>query len=57
MLQNLIVAVILIAVGVYVIYGAIRFFWGKNKKPDKCDGCTGCDLSNQIKKNNCHKDS
>ena len=51
MIQNVIVAVILVFVTVYVIRAIIKSF-SKNEKASKCDGCGGCELKNQLK-NNC----
>ena len=55
MIQNIIVAVILIFVAVYVIRAVIKSF-SKNRKTNKCNGCTGCELANQLKNNCSQKD-
>ena len=55
MIQNIIVAVILIFVAGYVIRAVIKSF-SKNRKVNKCDGCNGCELANQQENNCSQKD-
>ena len=56
MIQNIIVAIILIFIAVYLIRVIIQFFSKKHTKANKCDGCNGCELANQLKNNCSEKD-
>ncbi|MDD3077957.1 MAG: FeoB-associated Cys-rich membrane protein [Paludibacter sp.] len=49
MIQNIIVYLIIAGAVGYTIYSVIHSLKSKNKSP--CDGCGGCDIKNEILKN------
>jgi hypothetical protein len=47
--QDIIVYIIILAAVIYSIYAVIKSITGKKKS--SCDGCSGCDIKNEITKN------
>jgi len=48
MVQNIIVAVIILAALAYTAWSVYRSVHPGEKKTSACGGCTGCDLKNRI---------
>ncbi len=47
--QDIIVYIIILAAIIYCIYAVIKSITGKKKS--SCDGCSGCDIKQEITKN------
>lgn len=50
--QDIIVYLIILAAIVYSIFAVVKSLTGKKKS--SCDGCSGCDIKQEITKNQHH---